>query len=116
MPVYRFLPLAVLGSVTASPWCTAGAAGIWRRRASDAHYVFENWATKSSTDRPAASGILVLLTVLKVFLFDMAELEGVLRAASFMGLGVCLIGIGLFYQRVLGRVRAPTVPAEGQGG
>ena len=64
----------------------------------------------------AASGILVLLTVLKVFLFDMAELEGVLRAASFMGLGVCLIGIGLFYQRVLGRVRAPTVPAEGQGG
>ena len=54
------LVLAVLATATASPWCTAGAAGIWRRRASDAHYVFENWATKSSTDRPAASGILVL--------------------------------------------------------
>ena len=64
----------------------------------------------------AASGLLVLLTVLKVFLFDMAELEGVLRAASFMGLGVCLIGIGLFYQRVLGRAKAPIAPAEGQGG
>ena len=44
------------------------------------------------------------------------ELEGVLRAASFMGLGVCLIGIGLFYQRVLGRAKAPIAPAEGQGG
>ena len=54
------LVLAVLATATASPWCTAGAAGIWRRRASDAHYVFENWATKSSTDRPASSGILVL--------------------------------------------------------
>ena len=60
MAVYRFLQVAVLATATASPWCTAGAAGIWRRRASDAHYVFENWATKSSTDRPAASGILVL--------------------------------------------------------
>ncbi|WP_165784345.1 DUF2339 domain-containing protein [Zhengella mangrovi] len=64
----------------------------------------------------AASGVLVVLTVLKVFLFDMAELEGVLRAASFMGLGASLIGIGLFYQRVLGRMKAVTPPAEGQGG
>ena len=50
-----------------------------------------------------ASAALVVLTVLKVFLFDMAELEGVMRAASFMGLGLCLIGIGLFYQRILGK-------------
>ena len=52
-----------------------------------------------------ASAVLVVLTVLKVFLFDMAELEGVMRAASFMGLGLCLMGIGLFYQRVLRRSR-----------
>ncbi len=48
-----------------------------------------------------ASAIMVTLTTLKVFLVDMSELEGVLRAFSFMGLGVALIGIGLLYQRVL---------------
>jgi uncharacterized membrane protein len=50
-----------------------------------------------------ASAALVVLAVGKVFLFDMAELEGVLRALSFIGLGLVLIGIGLFYQRMLGR-------------
>jgi uncharacterized membrane protein len=48
-----------------------------------------------------ASAGLVVLAVAKVFLFDMAELEGVLRAVSFIGLGAVLIGIGLFYQRTL---------------
>lgn len=47
-----------------------------------------------------ASAGLVTLTVVKVFLIDMSELEGVLRAFSFMGLGAALIGIGLFYQRI----------------
>ncbi|KQR73288.1 DUF2339 domain-containing protein [Rhizobium sp. Leaf341] len=47
------------------------------------------------------SGVLVFVTVLKVFLFDMANLEGLLRALSFIGLGIVLIGIGLFYQKVL---------------
>jgi uncharacterized membrane protein len=44
---------------------------------------------------------LVLVAVLKVFLIDMANLEGILRALSFIGLGGVLIGIGLFYQRIL---------------
>jgi uncharacterized membrane protein len=48
-----------------------------------------------------ASGALIVIAVLKVFLLDMSELEGVLRALSFIGLGVVLIGIGLFYQRML---------------
>jgi len=48
-----------------------------------------------------ASAALILLTVLKVFLIDMANLEGVWRALSFMGLGLVLIGIGLLYQRLL---------------
>lgn len=48
-----------------------------------------------------ASALLILLTVVKVFLFDMANLEGILRALSFIGLGVILIGIGLAYQRLL---------------
>ncbi len=49
------------------------------------------------------SAALVVLTVVKVFLFDMSSLQGVLRAFSFMGLGLSLMGIGLFYQRVLAK-------------
>ena len=63
-----------------------------------------------------ASGILVMVTVVKVFLIDMSNLEGILRALSFIGLGAVLIGIGLFYQKVLARTprREPggTLPAE----
>ncbi len=44
---------------------------------------------------------LVALVVVKVFLVDMAGLEGILRALSFIGLGAALVGIGLVYQRVL---------------
>lgn len=50
-----------------------------------------------------ASGVLIATAVAKVFLFDMSELEGVLRALSFIGLGAVLIGIGLFYQKLLAR-------------
>ena len=46
-----------------------------------------------------ASAGLVGLATLKVFLLDLAGLEGPLRALSFLGLGACLIGIGLVYQR-----------------
>ena len=58
------------------------------------------------------SAALVVAAVAKVFLYDMRELEGVLRALSFMGLGAVLIGIGLFYQRMLatgGRTPAEAV-------
>ncbi|PST25409.1 DUF2339 domain-containing protein [Mesorhizobium plurifarium] len=48
-----------------------------------------------------ASAVLVFVAVLKVFLVDMSNLEGFLRALSFIGLGAVLIGIGLFYQRIL---------------
>ena len=59
-----------------------------------------------------ASAALIAIAVLKVFLFDMSELEGVLRALSFIGLGAVLIGIGLFYQRLL--TRAAKEKAEDQ--
>ena len=49
----------------------------------------------------AASAAVVVLTVLKVFLIDMSDLTGIYRAFSFLGLGVVLIGIGWFYQRLL---------------
>jgi uncharacterized membrane protein len=57
----------------------------------------------TSTVIRLASAALIAIAVAKVFLFDMSELEGVLRALSFIGLGAVLIGIGLFYQRLLTR-------------
>lgn len=48
-----------------------------------------------------ASAAVVILTVAKVFLVDMAGLQGVYQALSFIGLGVVLLGIGWFYQRLL---------------
>jgi uncharacterized membrane protein len=59
-----------------------------------------------------ASAAVVVLTVLKVFLIDMSDLTGIYRALSFLGLGVVLIGIGWFYQRLLfPRAPAPSEPA-----
>ena len=49
----------------------------------------------------AASGILIALTVCKVFLLDMAALSGFFRALSFIGLGLSLLAIGRLYQRLL---------------
>jgi uncharacterized membrane protein len=59
-----------------------------------------------------ASAALVLVAVLKVFLIDMSNLEGILRALSFMGLGAVLIGIGLFYQRILVKKDGNKRPAD----
>jgi len=41
----------------------------------------------------------LLLTVAKVFLYDLSALEGVHRILSFLGLGVALILVSLLYQR-----------------
>jgi uncharacterized membrane protein len=48
-----------------------------------------------------ASAAVVALTIGKVFLVDMAGLTGILRALSFIGPGVVLLGIGWLYQRLL---------------
>jgi uncharacterized membrane protein len=44
----------------------------------------------------------------QVFLVDMADLTGIFRALSFIGLGAVLVGIGWLYQRML-------FPASGNG-
>ena len=49
------------------------------------------------------SGLFVVGAALKVFLFDLAGLGGILRALSFIGLGFVLIGIGLVYQKLVFR-------------
>jgi uncharacterized membrane protein len=48
-----------------------------------------------------ASAAVVLVATAKVFLLDMAGLTGFYRALSFIGLGLCLVGIGWLYQRLL---------------
>ncbi len=48
--------------------------------------------------RMAGLGVMALV-VLKVFAVDMSNLEGLYRIASFVGLGLCLVGIGWLYQR-----------------
>jgi len=46
-----------------------------------------------------AALLVILATVGKVFLIDMAGLTGLYRVLSFLGLGLVLVGIGYFYQR-----------------
>ena len=59
-----------------------------------------------------ASACFVLLTVFKVFIFDLAGLSGIWRPLSFIGLGLVLLGIGFVYQKlVFARPRTP--PADG---
>ena len=41
----------------------------------------------------------LILTVAKVFLYDLSELGGIFRVFSFLGLAVALILVSLFYQR-----------------
>jgi uncharacterized membrane protein len=52
-----------------------------------------------------------VLATFKVFLVDLAHLDGVLRALSFIGLGAVLVGIGFAYQKLVLRP-APSAPPE----
>ena len=64
-----------------------------------------------------ASAAVILCTVFKVFLFDLAGIGGVWRALSFIGLGLVLVGIGWLYQRLLfPRLPGPSVPQNGPAG
>jgi uncharacterized membrane protein len=52
------------------------------------------------------SGLLLLaITSIKVFIFDLAGLDGLLRGLSFLGLGGSLMGIALLYQRLGGKMQ-----------
>ncbi|MBV1799246.1 DUF2339 domain-containing protein [Siccirubricoccus sp. G192] len=52
------------------------------------------------------------LTILKAFLVDMAELQGLWRVLSFLGLGLALIALGWVYRRfVVAPATLPPAPA-----
>ncbi len=94
----------LLGRSTSAPevwaysvaWLALGLAlllyGLWR----------------GSSEARTASAAPVVLSVLKVFLYDLTIIGGVWRAFSVIVLGVVLIGIGLVYQKlVFARPHAP---------
>ncbi|SFB58399.1 Uncharacterized membrane protein [Rhizobium sp. NFR07] len=120
-PVPYVAMLAVAGAVLGFLWATLSVRRFWQGTniadwkgfiAGETYTYSVVWlvigvgllALGSRLDAKSlrlASAGLVLIAVLKVFLVDMSNLEGILRAVSFIGLGAVLIGIGLFYQRIL---------------
>ena len=52
--------------------------------------------------------VVMLIAVVKVFIFDAAGLEGLGRIASFAVLGAALIGIGWLYTQLLKRADSPS--------
>lgn len=67
---------------------------------------------RRSREARLGSAVFVLAATLKIFLYDFAGLQGALRAFSFIGLGLVLIGIGRVYQKlVFARPAPPPDPA-----
>jgi uncharacterized membrane protein len=63
---------------------------------------------RGSKEARLASAALVVLSVLKVFLYDLTGIGGFWRAFSVICLGGVLIGIGLVYQKLIfARPQAP---------
>ena len=62
--------------------------------------------------RLAALGV-VALVCLKVFLIDMADLTGLWRVLSFLGLGLALIGLGVVHRRFVLPAQKQQVAADG---
>lgn len=56
---------------------------------------------KQALDWRIGSLLLMLVAVIKVFLFDVSGLDGLARIASFAALGFSLIGVGWLYARLL---------------
>ena len=60
------------------------------------------WALCCVRNRPGCwRSASIILTIAKVFLYDTANIAGIYRALSAIGLGVVLLGIGWLYQRVI---------------
>lgn len=67
---------------------------------------------RGSLEARIASAALIVLSALKVTLFDLAGLSGLWRALSFLCLGAVLIGIGLVYQKLIFARPVPQPPEE----
>lgn len=58
----------------------------------------------------------LMLTLCKLFLYDLGELEDLYRVASFVGLALSLLGVSLAYQRFSRLLRQETDSEEGTDG
>ena len=120
--------LGLLSGVSAIPVVTATLRRLYHeplislgrvpRQSSELHAVSAAWlglgllcrvagVRRGRRDLRLASAALLVATTLKVFLVDMGQLDGALRAASFIGPGVVLLAIGRVYQRLLARPEEP---------
>lgn len=50
-----------------------------------------------------ASLVLMLISIIKVFIYDASELDGILRVLAFLGLGLSLLGLSWFYTKYVFR-------------
>ncbi|MFK7829875.1 MAG: DUF2339 domain-containing protein [Congregibacter sp.] len=58
--------------------------------------------------------LLLALVIAKLFLLDLSDLEGLLRVASFMGLGLSLLAVSFLHQRLsAGAQERPEIPGPG---
>ncbi len=64
--------------------------------------VISSYARRSAATVAAYRGgmVLLALTIAKIFLIDMADLTGLLRVASFFGLGLALLGLSYLHQQL----------------
>jgi uncharacterized membrane protein len=100
-------PVLVLGRMTDAEDYTYSA--VWL--AFGVALLLGGIALKSQPAR-LASAAVVTLTILKVFLHDLAGVQGIYRALSFIGLGLVLMGIGWLYQRLLFPPRRENATSE----
>lgn len=90
----------VLSLDAASTWSKAGRdlamSGVWA--AFGVGLLVLGMKRRSGSLRKVSLGV-VLLTIGKVFLYDLSALENLYRVASLVGLALSLIGISVLYQR-----------------
>jgi len=94
-------------------WQSTGAPEIWSYSVAWlglglAFLGYGLW--RGSKEARLASAALVVLSVLKVFLYDLTGIGGFWRALSVICLGGVLIGIGLVYQKLI--FARPQVPPQ----
>ncbi len=57
-------------------------------------------AVKDNRDAQKAGMVTLVLVVIKVFFWDMGDLDGLWRVISFLGLGLALLGIAYLFNRL----------------
>ena len=65
------------------------------------------WSTRNQSELLHKAGMILLgLVIGKIFLVDMAGLQGLWRVAAFLGLGLALLGLAWMYRRTSGSGKA----------